>query len=312
MTARRTFVTTIGAALAASTTRAPLGAQSLTHLTVVTSPSDSGGEVYYAQDRGTFRKFGLDVELISLGGGAAVAAAMSSGTYDIGQGNIATIGTAHEAGLPFELVAPASLYNYRAATTALVVAKDSPIHTAGDLAGKSIADLSVQDIGTVAVSRWLTQNAVDPATVRIVELPSSATEEALVRGTVAAALLLEPFLSKAFANGTIRLLAHVYSAIAPNFMIAAYFARADWVRSHRNAAHAFARALRETARWANTHHAESAQILAKYTKTQIAPNQTRVTYAETLDPKLIQPLLDAAYKGKMMKEPLSASALLSP
>jgi NitT/TauT family transport system substrate-binding protein len=306
---RRTALAALGATLAA---RRPLSARTLTHLTVVTSPSDSGGEVYYAQDRGTFRTFGLDVELISLAGGAAVAAAMSSGTYDIGQGNLATIGTAREAGLPFVLVAPASLYDYRAATTALVVAQDSPIHTAGDLAGKSVADLSVQDIGTVALGRWLTQNGVDPASVRIVELPSSATEEALVRGTVSAALLLEPFLSKAFVNGTIRLLAHVYSAIAPNFMIAAYFARADWVRSHRDAARAFAGALRETARWANTHHAESAQILAKYTKTQIAPNQTRTMYADTLDPKLIQPLLDAAYKGKMMKEPLSAAALLTP
>lgn len=299
----------LGAALAA---RRPLSAQTLAHLTVVTSPSDSGGEVYYAQDRGTFRKFGLDVELISLTGGAAVAAAMSSGAYDVGQGNIATVGAAREAGLPFVLVAPASLYNYRAATTAVVVARDSPIHTAGDLAGKNVADVALQDIGTVALGRWLTQNGVDPATVRIVELPQSATEEALVRGTVSAALLIEPFLSKGFADGSIRLLAHVYSAIAPNFMIAAYFARADWVQSHRDAARAFAGALRETARWANAHHAESAQILTKYTKIALAPNQTRVMYAETLDRKLIQPLLDAAYQGKLMKEPLSAAALLSP
>ncbi len=309
MPTRRTALLTVGAALAV---RAPAGAQTLTHFTVVTSPSDSGGEVYYAQDRGTFRKYGLDVEIISLTSGAAVAAAMSSGTYDVGQSNVATVGAAHEAGLPFVLVAPASLYNYRAATTALVVAKDSPIHTAGDLAGKSVANVALQDIGSVGLQRWLIQNAVDPATVRIVELPQSATEEALIRGTTAAALMIEPFLSRGLANGTTRLMAHVYTAIAPTFMIAAYFARADWVQNHRNAARGFADAMRETARWANAHHAESAQILAKYTKIAVAPNQTRVMYAETLEPKLIQPLLDAAYKSKLLKEPLSASTLLLP
>src|SRR5579871_583072 len=114
--------------------------------------------------------------------------------------------------------------------------------------------------------------------------------------------MIEPFLSRGLVNGTTRLMAHVYTAIAPTFMIAAYFARADWVQSHRSAARGFAEAMRETARWANAHHPESAQILAKYTKIAVAPNQTRVMYAETLEPKLIQPLLDAAYKSKLLKE----------
>jgi ABC-type nitrate/sulfonate/bicarbonate transport system substrate-binding protein len=40
--------------------------QGLVHVTVISSPSDSGGEVYYAQARGTFKKYGLDVEIIDL------------------------------------------------------------------------------------------------------------------------------------------------------------------------------------------------------------------------------------------------------
>ena len=34
------------------------------------------------------------------------------------------------------------------------------------------------------------------------------------------------------------------------------------------------------------------------------------TYAESLEPALIQPLIDAAYKGKLLEDPLAATALL--
>ena len=304
---RTAFLTTLS--LFGAAHAVPAVAQTATHMTVVTSPSDSGAEVYYAQSRGTFKKYGLDVEIVSLAGGAAVAAAMASGKYEIGQGNIATVGAAFEAGLPFVLVAPASLYNSRAATSALVVAKDSPIARASDLAGKNVANLAVQDIGSVALDRWLDQQGVDPASVHVVEMPQAQMAEALARGRVAAAVMIEPFLSMGLAEGT-KLLARHYTAIAPRFMIAAYFARTDWVAAHRDAARAFAAAMGETARWANAHHAESAQILAEYTKVQVTPKQTRTAYAETLDPALIQPLLDAAVKSKLLKEPLTAGALL--
>jgi NitT/TauT family transport system substrate-binding protein len=285
------------------------GAQTLQHITVISSPSDSGGEVYYAQERGTFKKYGLEVEIISLAGGAAVSAAMASGKYEIGQGNLASIAAAYEAGLPFVLVAPASLYNSRAATSALVVPRDSPIKSAADLAGKSLANPAIKDIGTVALDTWLVQQNVDPATVRILEMPESLMSEALARGTIAGALMIEPFLSAGLAAGA-RVLEHPYSAIAPRFIIAAYFARTDWARSHTDTVRAFAGAMAETARWANANHAQSAQILAKYLKVPLSPNQTRTPYAETLDPVLLQPLIDAAAKSKMIREPLAAAALL--
>ena len=286
-------------------------AQTLTHVTVISSPNDSAGEVYYAQDRGTFKKYGLDVEIVTLNGGAAVAAAMASGKYEIGQGNIASIAAARQAGLPFVLVAPASLYNSNAATAAVVVAKESAIKTAADLVGKNVANPAIRDIGTVALDMWLTQQNVDPAGVRIVEMPQSVMGEAVSRGTVAAAVMIEPYLSAAIAQGA-RVLVQHYSSVAPRFVIAAYFARSDWVQSHPDAAKAFAAAMTETARWANANHAASAHILSKYVNVPISPKQVRTPYAETLDPALLQPLIDASYKMKLIKDPLPASVLLTP
>jgi hypothetical protein len=44
------------------------------------------------------------------------------------------------------------------------------------------------------------------------------------RSTIAGALMIEPFLSASLAEGT-RVFVQHYSAIAPRFVIAAYFAR---------------------------------------------------------------------------------------
>jgi NitT/TauT family transport system substrate-binding protein len=292
---------------------APASAQPvLTHVTVISSPSDSGGEVYYAQQRGTFKKYGLDVEIVNLTAGAAVSAAMASGTYDIGQSNVASIGAAHQAGLPFVLVAPGSVYDSQAPTSEIVVAKTSPIKSVPDLVGKSLANPSTRDIGTVALDMLLTAQNVDPAGVRVLEMPESVMADAVQRGTIDGAILIEPYLSAALAAGNVRVLAQHYSAIAPRFMIGAYFARSDWVAAHPAIVRAFASAMAETARWANANHAASAVILSQTINVPIAPNQTRTAYAETLDPAIIQPLLDAAAKTKLMKAPLAAAALLPP
>jgi NitT/TauT family transport system substrate-binding protein len=312
-TYRLSFVSALMSLVLLGAAVAPLAAQEpLTHVTVVSSPSDSGGEVYYAKERGTFAKYGLDVEIINLTAGAAVTAALASGRYDIGQSNVATIAAAREIGLPFVLVAPGSLYTSKAPTAAVLVPKDSPIKTAADLAGKSVANPAIRDIGTIGLDMWLMSQNVDPASVRVVEMPQAVSTDAIVRGTVDAGVIIEPFYSIAVAAGAVRVLAFHYDAIAPRFMIGAYFARGDWVQAHPAAAKAFAAAIAETAKWANANHAASAQILSSSLHVTVSPTQTRVAYAEALDPAVIQPLLDAAVKTKLMKAPIAAATLLQP
>ena len=66
----------------------------------------------------------------------------------------------------------------------------------------------------------------------------------------------------------------------------------------------------KTAKWANTHQAESGQILAKYAKAIIQPGMSRVTYAEKLDPAQVQPFINAGAKYGMLKAPFPATELL--
>lgn len=274
-------------------------AQAPVHVTVATTPTESGAEVYYALELGLFKSAGIDVEVSSIFNGAPVAAAVASGAVDIGQGNISSIAQAHIRGLPFVIIAPGSAYSSKAPTTLLVVTKDSPIKSAADLVGKTLASDGIKNIGTVATDLWLTQQGVDPASIHWLELGPAAATEAILQGRVAAGLLLEPYLSPALAGG-LRPLAPIYSAVGDNYLIGAYFANTEWVRTHPDVVRKFASAIEASARWANTHHADSAKVLQKYDKVIIAPNATRVTYAESLREAQVQPLIDASAKDGLI------------
>ena len=68
----------------------------------------------------------------------------------------------------------------------------------------------------------------------------------------------------------------------------------------------------KTARWANTHHAESGRILVKYTKMNVEDvgSMIRADFAEQTRAGEIQPLLDACAKYNYIPRPLAASELL--
>jgi hypothetical protein len=67
-----------------------------------------------------------------------------------------------------------------------------------------------------------------------------------------------------------------------------------------------------TAKWANGHQADSAPILAKVAQLDLAVAQrmARCQYAENLDPKLMQPSIDAAAKFGAMDKPIPATDIM--
>src|SRR5450432_904162 len=94
---------------------------------VAATANDTYAEAYYAQERGEFRKAGLNVELTTFANGASVAQAVVGGAVDIGISNVVQIGTAVEKGIPIRYFAGGGLYSTDEPTSALAVAQDSPI-----------------------------------------------------------------------------------------------------------------------------------------------------------------------------------------
>ena len=293
---------TLGLATAAS-------AQTIPTIRVATTPIDVGAEVLYANDMGFFKKHGLTVDVQFIDNGAAIASAVVSGAIDIAQGNVITLATAHDKGLPFVVVAPAALYSSSAPTSALIVAKNSPIKTAKDLNGKTIGITGVKNITHISTMQWIDQNGGDSSTVKFIELKFSEMAPAVAAGRIDAGVTAEPDLSVAVQDGEARILAPVYSAVASTFIIGAWFATNDWVKAHPDAVARYVAAIDEAGAWANKNQAASAKILEKYTKIESKPGMKRVLFPEKSDLTLLQPGIDVAAKYHVIKASFPASDL---
>ena len=301
------------ALLASAALVAPLhaGAEANTTIRVATTPIELGAQVLYAQDQGFFKKAGVTVDIQLMDSGAAIAAAVASGSLDVAQSNIVSIATAHEKGLPFVLIAPAGLYNAGESTTSIAVAKNSTIKSGKDLENKTVAGNGLRNITQIGADAWMDKDGADSSKMRFIEMPFPQMGAALEAGRIDAAVIAEPELSTAVANGA-RIIGQPYSAINKQFLIGGWFTTSAWAKAHPDDTKRFVSAILEAGKWANGHRAESARILEKYTKIKVSPAMRRTTYAERLNVADIQPLIDAAAKYKSLKSAFPASELIAP
>jgi NitT/TauT family transport system substrate-binding protein len=272
--------------------------------------NDVFGEGYYGADQGFFSAAGLNVEVSTFPNGAAQAAACAGGAIDVGLGEATELANGIIRGLPFSAFAGGALYDSAAPISALIVAADSSFRTAKDLEGQTIAVSALTSVASVAVKAWLVQNGADLTKVRFVELTQGAMVAAVVRGTVTGAHVGEPLLS---AGGTtIRRIGAPNDAIAKQFLINEWFATHDWLAANAATAKRLTTAIYDTARWANGHHDASAVILAKYAKLDLdrIHGMTRVRYATSLEPRLIQPVLDQAFTYGGLPRHVDAAEML--
>ncbi|MGA2395557.1 MAG: ABC transporter substrate-binding protein [Candidatus Lustribacter sp.] len=287
----------LAAALAAPSA---LAAQTLTTLAIAGVPEDSITPVLYGVQSGLFRRNGLDVHVSPERSGPAITAGVVGGAYQIGKSSIAPLIEAHAKGLPIALVAPAGVYNSTAPIDGMFVAVNSPVKTAADLNGKVYGVYGIGDIYTISARAWMAKNGGDPNSLKFVELPISAMVDAIATGRVDAGSMNEPALQQALTSPRLRKLTDVFAAIAPRFLYTAWFTATDYAAAHRPAIDAFARSMRDAAAYANAHHDETVDMLAAFTAVDAATirKMTRVEQGITLDPKQIQPVIDAMAAAK--------------
>lgn len=274
--------------------------------------SDTFAEGWYANALGLFEKAGLNVSITQFPNGPGQMTAVLGGALDVGLSDTVSLGTAIAKGAPFVFIAGAGMYRSAGPTTALCVPLASSARTARDLVGKTVAVLGLHDVTEIGTWSWLAQNGVSPDDVKFAEIPLPQVPAALDRGTVDAGILAEPFLSQN-ANKTVRVLAYVFNAIAPQFFISDWFTSKSYLEQNRSVVKRFVDVIYQTARWANGHRAESAPILSDVTKIPLATVQgmTRVTYGTALDPRLIDPVFADLYRYRLIDRPLKAAEVVA-
>jgi NitT/TauT family transport system substrate-binding protein len=270
----------------------------LTTLHLGLSIDDDAMSVIYAEKAGLFRKAGIHVVLERQGSGAAIAASVLAGAYDIGKAGLVALFNAHVQGARLSMIAPAGLYESRAPYAALVVARDSSIRTAAGLRGKTIGVPGLQSLNSVVTSAWVDEHGGNSRTLRFLELPLAEAADGVARHHVDAAILVNPALAEAVARKRVRVLGPAMNAVGPSFLLSAWFANDDWADAHRDIVRKFARAVAEAAAYTNEHHDETAKLLADATSVPLPVIQgmTRVTNGTTLRVADLQPLLDVSIK----------------
>jgi NitT/TauT family transport system substrate-binding protein len=300
--------------MAAAALAAPalVRAADLPQITMAGVPEDSATTVLYGVQSGLFRADGLDVSMQPQHNGPSVMSGVVGNSYQFGKSSTPPLIAAFSKGLPFTIVWPAGVYDARAPIAGLLVRSDSPLKRAADLNGKTIAVGALNDIHSLAVMAWMDKNGGDSTSVKFTEVPISEIPIAIAQGRVVAGSVNEPVLSAALADATLRSLGAHFSGIAPRFMYTAWFTTKTYAAANTVTVKKIAQSLSKAADYVNGHHAQTIDLIAKFTSLEPAQvaKMTRVEQGTALDVKLVQPVIDTMVKYKFLAQPVDARELI--
>jgi NitT/TauT family transport system substrate-binding protein len=219
---------------------------------------------FIAKDQGLFAKHGLDVEILLIPGGGAVSG-LQSNSIQISTLPPPTMLLANEAGLDLVALAGCSIIPREGPNPALVVKAGSAIKTAQDLIGKKVAIPSIGGTLQVMTRKWAHDQGADDAKIVFVEASFLTMGDQLRGGTVDAATLPDPFLSRALAAGTGQVLVPLAAGMPPNTTGIVYGSTRAWAKGNPVAVKAFREAIVEAVALAAKNPDLTREAIAKYT-----------------------------------------------
>lgn len=249
------------------------GSGSGTALKVGVIPIIDVAPLYLGIEKGFFEKQNLTIEPQLAAGGAAIVPAVMSGDAQIGFSNNVSLFIATSKGLPIKLVSEGVGISPTSTAGAgsdvgyceVLVPRKSSIRKPADLAGKTIAVNTLNNIGDVTIKASLQKHGVDPKRLKFSEIAFPDMLSALHAGRVDAAWECEPFVSQGIGDGA-RGVLNNYADTDPKLSVASYFTSAQYLAEHRDVVKRFVTALHQALEYAATHPDEARQVTLKYTK----------------------------------------------
>jgi NitT/TauT family transport system substrate-binding protein len=270
--------------------------------------------MFVAMDKGFFKTEGLQLETVPLAGGAPIINGVTSGDLQFGWSNVISLYQARVEGFDFKLVAGgATNVKTKNESHAIQVAKNSPIKTAKDLEGKTVAANTLNNIVHLMAMAWIDKNGGSSSKVKFVELPFPQMEAALSAGKVDAISVHEPFATAAIEKGNVRLLAQPWGDVLPKFLIASWFASEKWIAKNRGTAQAFVRAIDRgiDAIQADPQGSRAAMVKWAGLSPELAGKIGLPVFEKGISEKDIQTTIDLTRKYKLISKDIKASSVVS-
>lgn len=279
-------------------------------VTVAALPLTDAAALYIARDRGLFVKEGLDVTIQPVQQSIQALPALSKGQVDvIASANYVTFLQADEKGtLDLRILAE----GVRTAPHMMdvLVPKDSPIKTAADLKGRTVAVNILNNIQSLTLDAILDQQGAGHPVYRQIAFPQMGP--ALEKGQVDAVHAVEPFDSAIQGELKTRVLLDGGSAPVRTLPISGYVTTSDFAEKHAKTAAAFKRAIEAASKIAAQDPSVVRAELPKYTK--VTENQAKTinlpAYPATTDAAQLRRLTELMRKRGLLKKPIDPATLL--
>lgn len=316
---RGTFVRLAAGASAASVPFAfpniVLGQTTRQRLRIASIPSEIGAAVVYGRELGYFDKAGIDVEMSAMSNGSQISAAILSGSLDMGFSNAVSLEIAHDKGMPLTILAGAGMYESKAPTDGIfTVQASSPIHTAKDCNGKTLAVTGFGTITDLSMRSWIDAHGGDSKTPKFIEIAIPLMGPAIISGRVDGGIMDAGGFTAYGGKEKLRQIASTYDAIAPRFVSSFWITSLDFAAKNPAACKAFIGVVRQASAWANAHPKEAVPLFvknSKYTLEQLT-GAVRPTFATKVAPDLIEPTIHACARYGVIKAAFPAKDFMSP
>jgi NitT/TauT family transport system substrate-binding protein len=210
---------------------------------------------------------------------------VASGEYQLAFGNYVSLMLARQNGVEVQIVGNvvSGADTEDRGTNALLVAPDSGIESVDDLAGRTFAVTTLNNVAEVNIRTMLREADVDDSGIELVELPFPEMNAAVESGQVDVAWQAEPFVTLGEGAGLVNVGDPMY-ATTPSMPLAGMFASQAWIDDNPDLVEAFDRAMQRSLEAGSDDEAMRAAIEANTeTPPEVIPDLALANWQPELD-----------------------------
>lgn len=164
----------------------------------------------------------------------------------------------------------------------IIIAKNSPARSLGDLKGKTIAIPSIFSNQNFVIHKLMKDYGMKQEDIKFVILPPADMPTSLASGAIDGYFVGEPFCAKAELDGYGRVLYYARD-VWPNFISCALVVHEDLIKEHPEIVQDLVRGIAQSGAWAETHRAEAAKLAAPYYR----QDEKVLNFVLTSDPRRV-------------------------
>ena len=226
--------------------------------------------LYVGMKQGFFKEEGLEIEPKFEQGGVNVVTAVVAGDWDMGFSNTVSLMTASSKGLPLKMITSgvSGETERDKAWGALIVKKGGPIKEPKDLEGKTVSVNTLNNVPHMVALRSLEKAGMDTDKVKFTEIQFPEAQASVEKGRVAAAWVVEPFVTISTVFGGSEALLHPYIDTVPDLTVSTYFTSDKLIKEDPEAVDGFIRAMNKSLDYAAANPDAVREIVGEYTEIQ--------------------------------------------